>query len=74
MQRVRHHEAAPGAFPGMEATITDQKFGGWMRFDVNKGYSDKAEVHIAMAMDIKAQGQTGSMTMKAKVIVTQTLE
>jgi hypothetical protein len=39
-------EAAPDAFPGVEAKIKSQKLAGWLLYDVEKGYPSKGEVRM----------------------------
>jgi hypothetical protein len=68
LEPIARMEIDPATFPG-NATIKDQKYAGWMLFDVQKGFPTKGQMGMYVAMDVKAGGETGTveMTMKMKM-------
>lgn len=74
LEPIAEFDFTGGLVPGAEVKLKKQNFGGWMLFDVEKGYASKGEGQINMLLDFKAQGQSGTMIMKGKTVVTQTLQ
>jgi hypothetical protein len=73
LEPVAQFDFNGAAFPGAEVKVKNQAFGGWLLFDLQNGYVSKSEVQISMDIDIKAGGETGTMTMKAKMVMTATV-
>lgn len=67
-------EAAPGAFPGIDAKIKSQKMVGWLLYDVEKGYPSKADIRMHIVLEVSAEGQTGTVDITGKTQLTTTLD
>jgi hypothetical protein len=68
-------ELAPGAFPaGADVKIKEQSLTGWMLFDVQKGHMSKADMRMNIVLEINAMGQTGTVEITSKGLVTSIVE